>query len=348
MLQLIRNVVLTSARRDRTEINQALVEAMDEIFHPLALSIHRCYLNDSAVIIFDCAGVGPDGHYCRNAYLPDRRYCRSIKDDPLLARCGKEMAIVLDKLDEGSIRMVFPVLQEEHLLYLIDVTLPADFPADQRVVLMGLTEYFSNHIGLLDYGETDTLTRLSNRKTFDKHLFEVLGKPACDTAEDPNASPHRRQGGGEDAGHWLAVCDIDKFKSINDNFGHLMGDEVLVVLAQLMKSSFRFDDQLFRFGGEEFIAVLQPTNREGAIVVFERFRTAVESHDFSRVGRVTISSGFTRLRPNDLPSDVIGRADEALYWAKQNGRNQACLYEDLVEQGKLKAKVADTNDLELF
>lgn len=347
MLQLIRNVVLTSARRDRTEINDALVGAMEEIFRPGALSIHRCYLNDSAVIIFNCAGINAEGRYCRNAYLPDRRYCQSIKDDPLLARCGQEMAIVMETLADGCIRMVFPVLQEEHLLYLIDITLPADFPVSERVVLMGLTEYFSNHIGLLDYGETDTLTRLSNRKTFDKHLFEVLGKPARDEPEDTRAAPHRRQSGA-DAGHWLAVCDIDKFKSINDTYGHLMGDEVLVVLAQLMKSAFRFDDQLFRFGGEEFIAVLQPTNREGAIVVFERFRTAVASHVFSRVGHVTISSGFTRLRPNDLPSDVIGRADEALYYAKQHGRNQACLYEDLVEQGKLQAKQADNNDLELF
>ena len=348
MLPLIRNVVLTSARRDRTEINEALVDAMEEMFHPRALAIHRCYLNDSAVIIFDCAGQGPDGRYVRNAYLPDRRYCRSINEDALLARCGKEMTTVLEEQSDGTHRLVFPVLQEEHLLYLIDVILPAEFPAEERVVLMGLTEYFSNHIGLLDYGETDTLTRLSNRKTFDKHLFEVLGKAARDEPQDTRAVPHRRQGGGDDAAHWLAVCDIDKFKNINDTYGHLMGDEVLVVLAQIMRSSFRFDDQLFRFGGEEFIAVVQPTNREGAIVVFERFRKAVESHDFSRVGRVTISSGFTRLRPNDLPSDAIGRADEALYYAKQNGRNQACLYEDLVAEGKLRAKQADNNDLELF
>lgn len=347
MLQLIRHVLMTSARRDRTEINDALVDALEEIFHPISLAIHRCYGADEETIIFTCARSGKEGKVIHNAYLPDRRHCSKLKDDPVLDRCRKEMMAVRDTLADGSHRLIFPVLQAEHLLYLIEVTLSPDFPASNLVVLMGLTEYFSNHIGLLDYGETDTLTRLSNRKTFDKHLFEVLGTAADDSAEAAEP-PGRRRGGGEDACHWLAVCDIDRFKSINDTYGHLIGDEVLVMLAQVMRKAFRFDDQLFRFGGEEFVVVLQPSTRENATKVFERFRRSLEEHVFSQVGKVTISTGVTALQPHDLPTDAIGRADEALYYAKQHGRNQVRIYEDLVEEGELAAKHINNDDIELF
>lgn len=348
MLDLISHVVRTSAMRDRTDVDSAMVDAMLDLFHPLALTIYRCYGNDRKTVIFACAGFGPHGVFSRNAYLPDRKHCRPIESDPLLQRCRSEMSVAFDVLDDGSNRLVFPVIQLERLVYLIDVTVPASISADRRVVLMGLTEYFSNHIALLDYGETDTLTGLANRKTFDKHLFEVLGRTNGDDAAADAQSPLRRREAGNDAPHWLAVCDLDHFKRINDTYGHLIGDEVLVTVSQLMRQSFRFDDQLFRFGGEEFVIVLQPATPENAAKALERFRSNVERHEFGGVGKVTISVGFSRLLALDTPSDVIDRADEALYFGKRNGRNQLAAYEQLVADGKLVAKTIQKGDVELF
>lgn len=353
MLRLINHIIRTSAMRDRTEINAALVYAMEDLFHPTALSIQRCFTSERKTVVFACAGIGPGGPYARNAYLPDRRYCRPIEHDALMLRCRREMSVAVEILPDGSNRLIFPVIQLDHLLYIIDITVPESFPADQRVLLMGLVEYFSNLIALLDYGETDTLTGLANRKTFDKHLFEVLGKATSDDADHAHArpdhaAPQRRQNYGGHSRHWLAVCDIDHFKSINDTYGHLMGDEVLVVLSQLMRQSFRFDDQLFRFGGEEFVIVLQPARQESAFVALDRFRHNIESHNFSRVGRVTISVGYSELLPYDTPSDAIDRADEALYYVKQHGRNGVASYESLIESGKLAAKEVSGGDIELF
>lgn len=351
MLRLINHIVRTSAMRDRTEINGALVYAMEDLFHPTALSIQRCFTSERKTIVFSCAGIGPEGPYARNAYLPDRRYCRPIDHDPLMLRCRKEMSVAIDILPDGSNRLVFPVIQLEHLLYIIDITVPESFPADQRVVLMGLIEYFSNLIALLDYGETDTLTGLANRKTFDKHLFEVLGKAAADDQARHDldaASPQRRHNHGGNSAHWLAVCDIDHFKSINDTYGHLIGDEVLVMLSQLMRQSFRFDDQLFRFGGEEFVIVLQPARQESAFTALDRFRQTIAAYNFSRIGHVTLSIGFSRLLPYDTPSDAIDRADEALYYVKQHGRNGVAAYETLVAEGKLKPKEVSGGEIELF
>lgn len=351
MLDLISHVVKISARRDRTEINSAMVDALLALFHPQRINIYRCYVGRKKTVVFACAGLGPQGQFLRNAYLPDHSYCQPIEHDPLLNRCHKEMSAVLDIMDDGSHHIVFPVIRLDEPIYLIDLLLSDDFSTSQRVVLMGLIEYFGNHIALLDYGEADTLTGLSSRKTFDKHLFELLGKAATDElVSGLNETYHRRQGGSafDTANHWLAICDIDHFKQVNDNFGHLIGDEVLIMLAQVMRHSFRFDDQLFRFGGEEFVALLQPTDQASAIATLERFRINVENEIFSRIGHVTISIGFSCLLPNDTPTDAIDRADEALYYAKRQGRNRVECYETLVANHQLAAKEIAKGEVELF
>ncbi len=346
MLELISHVVQISARRDRTEINSAMVDTLLDLFHPLSLTIYRCYAGSKKAMVFSCAGMGAHGQFLRNAYLPEHRHCQPIERDPLLNRCRKELSAVMDVQDDGTHRIVFPVIRLDEPIYLIDLSLPNEFSADQRVTLMGLIEYFGNHIALLDYGEADTLTGLASRKTFDKHLFELLGQAAGDDLTGGGNESRRRIAKGSN--HWLAVCDIDHFKLVNDNFGHLIGDEVLIMLAQVMRQSFRFDDQLFRFGGEEFIALLQPTDAASALGVLERFRTTVEQQPFSRVGHVTVSIGFSALLPNDTPTDVIDRADEALYFAKRHGRNRIACYETLVATGELSAKEIVKGEVELF
>lgn len=347
MLELISHVVRISARRDRTEINSAMVDALVDLFSPNQLTIHRCYAGNRKAILFACAGYGANGPFLRNAYLPDHRFCQPVDADPLIQRCCDELIPVIEQNSNGTQRMVFPVSRLHEPLYFIDLCLNETFSSSQRVSLMGLVEYFGNHIALLDYGEADTLTGLASRKTFDKHLFELLGQAASLEllGEDPSQNRRNEQ---PNSNHWLAVCDIDHFKQVNDNFGHLIGDEVLIMMSQVMRQSFRFDDQLFRFGGEEFIALLQPTDQHNALAALERFRKDVEQTIFSRVGHVTVSVGFSRLMPHDTPTDVIDRADEALYYAKHNGRNQVHCYEQLVANGQLTAKEIAKGEIELF
>lgn len=322
-----------------------MIDTLIGLFSPQSLTIYRCYAGNKKAMVFACAGYGPNGQFLRNAYLPDHRYCHPIERNPLLNRCRKERSAVIEFLDNGTHRIVFPVIRLDEPIYLIELILADDFSADHRVTLMGLVEYFGNHISLLDYGEADTLTGLASRKTFDKHLFELLGKAASD---EMLSGPESRRRGTPGSTHWLAVCDIDHFKQVNDTHGHLIGDEVLIMLAQEMRQSFRFDDQLFRFGGEEFIALLQPTEEQFAVATLERFRTNVEKQLFSRVGHITVSIGFSALMPNDTPTDAIDRADEALYFAKRHGRNRVDCYERLVASGKVAAKEIAKGEVELF
>jgi diguanylate cyclase (GGDEF)-like protein len=158
--------------------------------------------------------------------------------------------------------------------------------------------------------------------------------------------PERRHHVAEEK-QWLAVVDVDHFKSVNDRFGHLYGDEVLILVANLLQSSFRAQDRVFRFGGEEFVVLLRSTTLENARRIIDRFRTNVEMHEFPQVGRVTVSVGFTSIRAADSPVVTLGHADQALYFAKANGRNRACHYEELVSSGLLQT-IATNDTAEFF
>lgn len=200
-----------------------------------------------------------------------------------------------------------------------------------------LARIYSNQIRLLDYSELDTLTHLLNRKTFDETFDPLLTARISSTAADDHEN--RREHSEQDAPAWLGVIDIDHFKRVNDSFGHLFGDEVLLRVGDLMRKIFRGGDRLFRFGGEEFVVILNAESEELAAIGFNRFRTSVEGNEFPQVGQVTCSVGFTAVLNRDVPTDVVGRADEALYYAKEHGRNQVCSYEHLLAEGAISVPV---------
>lgn len=224
--------------------------------------------------------------------------------------------------------------------------LGTDQPLDTATseLLHSVLLHYQSLIGLLDYGEKDTLTELLNRKTFDDAFMQA-------TAAQENAmnvKETERRVVVSQGGYWLALLDIDHFKQVNDNFGHLIGDEVLLLLARQMRANFRFHDQLYRFGGEEFVVLMRCITQEDAQSALDRLRKKVEAFDFPQVGRITISIGFTGLSHHDTPAQAFGRSDKALYYAKQHGRNQVCSYQRLVDQGLLQEQTADEMEVDLF
>jgi polar amino acid transport system substrate-binding protein len=152
---------------------------------------------------------------------------------------------------------------------------------------------------------TDPLTGLLNRLHLDAALNQELAR--CE----------RQQGCFS-----LILLDIDRFKSVNDRFGHLVGDSVLVEVARVLTNNMRRADLLGRWGGEEFLVVCTDTNVEAAAVVAEKLRAAVAANDIAVAGAQTASFGATSYRPNDTIEVMMGRADAALYKAKEAGRNR--------------------------
>lgn len=152
--------------------------------------------------------------------------------------------------------------------------------------------------------ETDKLTSVYNRLWFDRTFAEWC-------------SP---QGGKEEFA--LVLLDIDDFKQVNDTYGHLEGDKVLVECSRIVQKSVRQSDLMARWGGEEFMLLLPDVDMERAVILAERMRSNVEQHNFGKVKRVTCSFGVAVHRPGNSVEDMIHEVDEQLYHAKHSGKNQ--------------------------
>jgi diguanylate cyclase (GGDEF)-like protein len=121
----------------------------------------------------------------------------------------------------------------------------------------------------------------------------------------------------------LILLDVDKFKAFNDSFGHPAGDEVLKTVAKVLQQEARVTDFVARYGGEEFAIILTNTDYNGALVVAERIRAAIESAQWQN-HVITASFGITTLLPHQhTAADLITQADRSLYYSKDNGRNCA-------------------------
>ncbi|MDP1525500.1 MAG: GGDEF domain-containing protein [Rhodocyclaceae bacterium] len=353
MTPLFQHLDIITRSRNRSEVEVAAVKALHELIGASRTELHKVFLPPGDILAgLSVAVSGTDANTISHDdgfSWPEQT--GSIENYPLLACCLAAKGPCLSSLPNGQQRCITLIRNQMHEPYGL-LQIERDGAIDQTALdlIEGFSAILSNSLGMLEYSETDTLTRLLNRKTFDEYLINILANipnPEDDTQALLHL-PHRRHSHPEARNHWLGVMDIDKFKSINDRFGHLIGDEVLILVANLMRESFRAQDKLFRFGGEEFVALLRPAEFDHAIGTFERFRKRVEAFEFPQIGHVTVSIGFTQIKLGDTPSIILDAADEALYWAKEHGRNQCHAYEVLIEEGKLQRHATHVSDIELF
>ena len=159
--------------------------------------------------------------------------------------------------------------------------------------------------------QTDTLTSLINRRGLEKR-FEL----------------ERIRARQNDSPFSILMIDIDHFKKVNDTHGHLVGDSLLKSIARLLQGHLRKNDIAARFGGEEFLILLPETNIEGAKAVGRKIQEALGSKEWKikdsgkSMGKITVSMGIAQYKFNEPEKALIKRADDALYFAKQNGRDQ--------------------------
>lgn len=167
-------------------------------------------------------------------------------------------------------------------------------------------ELSSANARILELTRTDPLTGLANRRYFDERIRQAV------SLAQRQAQPLT-----------VVMTDIDHFKSVNDRFGHDVGDRVLKGYARLMTEMTRTEDLVARLGGEEFILMLPVTGGRQAREVTERIRVALPQRDLAGNGhRVTASFGISQLLLGESIAELIKRADTALYQAKHGGRNR--------------------------
>ena len=213
--------------------------------------------------------------------------------------------------------------------------------------LNGIFRVYANYLRLLDKSERDKLTGLYNRETLDNQIIKVLVN-GTEESQTPTQEEERRA--SDQKYTFLGIIDIDHFKSINDNLGHLYGDDILVLVARLLTESFtRECDLVFRYGGEEFVILITSSSTEEALKAFERLRLNIQNYQFPQLDQLTVSIGFEKITHQISPHDVIAAADKALYFAKESGRNRTEFYPSLIAEGKLLPdKEIDTSPIVFF
>ncbi len=345
MKTLIDGLADLTGLRDHDALDFALTKLVQTLPqpHPVSVRLVRIVGESNDQRCMTCALLGAqDAEPQRDAAWMDWDTLPALVDFPT-----RQAAIGSGNIEHAATLIpmtVFPVGKNTGTSLLLEIETAQPLAQDVEGLIQSVLRVYKNLLGLLDYGEKDALTELLNRKTFDGAFFKAAADQ--DTVGELGHADRRVYSAGRS--YWLAVLDIDHFKRVNDNFGHLIGDEVLLLLAQLMRSNFRFHDQLYRFGGEEFVVLMRCAEHSDAVSALERFRSQVESHAFPQVGTITISTGFAALADNDTPGGAFGRADKAVYYAKGHGRNQVCSYLALVKAGELVEQVVETNDVDLF
>ncbi len=339
MSKVVEHLVELTAYRDRDLMDTALVEGLRELIEPLSVALYRrigevgderwltrAHLDATDVAAKAEALAAEFEDLPRLDAFPARMQC--MKARSVTEMCGTPCITL------------FPIASECDMVGVLEIHSTQALDATLRRMVSGMLRIYFNFQCLLDYSERDTLTGLLNRKTFDEKFLKI-------TLPTSGGSDGRRHWRG-DASFWLGVIDIDHFKSVNDRFGHLIGDEVLLLLARLMRASFRMQDHLYRFGGEEFVVLMHCDGAGDAATAFERLRANTENYLFPQVGQVRVSVGFSEVKPGDTPAGAFARADRALYHAKTHGRNRVASYADLLAQGHIKDSPDRVGDVELF
>ncbi|WP_028103202.1 GGDEF domain-containing protein [Pseudoduganella violaceinigra] len=347
MDSLLKHMVDMTGHRDHTMLDISVISAVAELASAAQVRVlsivnvrGQLYLRSRAVIE---RGRAPR----MEEHLDPSAAGDLVSNFPALARCLAHHESSADYMSpEGEHTLWLPIWMGEKADTCLEIVNPTPYTSDTIHIIGGIVSVYRNFQNLLDYSERDSLTGLLNRKTFDDQLAKMLQASAENEIMAVPPDGRERRNPQEQEKQWLAVIDVDHFKAVNDKFGHLYGDEVLILIANLLQSSFRSQDRVFRFGGEEFVVLLRSSTLENAKKIIERFRMNVEQHDFPQVGRVTASVGFVSISAYEAPVIILGRADQALYYAKSHGRNMACHYDELVSGGLLQT--VESNDTAEF
>ena len=332
MKPLLRNLAEMTAHRDHLRLEVSVLSTLLKLGHIVQVRALELFEQDRVTLLRP-RSWSQDGQIVSSehdaASDPQRL---PLAHKPELAECIAAGGESARRSATNRHTLWLPVWLAGRTATCLEITQSRAFTKHQRDVIMGVFLVYQNYQSLLDYSERDALTGLLNRKTFE----DQFARQACSAADEGTGASRQ----------WLAVIDIDHFKSVNDRFGHLYGDEVLILVANVLRSQCRSQDRIFRFGGEEFVVLLRSITLAQTRQALERLRLAIKAHAFPQIGHITVSIGCAATQQGS-PVEALGRADQALYHAKGHGRNQVCFYDDLLLSGALQTKVTHS-EVELF
>jgi diguanylate cyclase (GGDEF)-like protein len=317
MSELIDQLTRLTRLRDGDVLDMALADLTCDLLRSAHVAIHRLVADRGETRWVTTAMAGQKPRRRAASVAPGEPRFEGHRD--WLACLQRQEPLVLSRPVQRLLQPLAPLGDPAAGVMEIHGGGAAD--AEQQRMVVSLLRFYGQLRDLINENERDSLTGLLNRKSFDECFVRAAQGLPMPGQPDERLDPW-----------WLGLVDIDHFKAVNDNFGHLIGDEVLLLVAQQMRRCFRFGDRLYRFGGEEFVVLLRAADAEQAHAAFDRLRAQIEAFDFPQVCRLTVSIGYAPVEADDTPSSAFARADQAVYAAKQAGRNRTLAYADTAAQ----------------
>ncbi len=261
------------------------------------------------------------------AEVPDRLKCLDSLDKLEVAKAGENGPRItyIPLISDLSLEM--QGVLEIHSAHALSA-------ADLRTV-GHLHHVYCNIYKLLAYSDRDALTGLLNRKSLENSFYSAVLDEL--DGDEPEAGAtvvqdHERRH-RVPPNYWLGMVVIDRFPELNDLHGHLVMEEVTMLVARIMGNTFRTHDRLYRLSGDQFVVLFHCPKESLVLGAFERMRGNIEKLKFSQVGHMTTSAGFTRIVMDDSPATALERIGDAIDFAQKNGGNQVCSHLDLERNG---------------
>ncbi len=358
MATLTEHLIKLTDHRDRDLLELTLAKALIDLVSIQRVLIARVTSEDGIrrwldVVSLDARGGGKVvdplrvevSRLPRLEDAPDRLRCIQSRDKIEVAWAG----------EDGPRKTYFPLFTEaraDEEQGVLEIHSASPLTEEALETIGQLHHIYRNMYTLLAYSDRDALTGLLNRKSLDDAFYSAVLEE-LDGVMD-NALQASAPGSiGQERRHrvppnyWLGTIVIDNFPLLSDKHGHLIMEEVTLLVARLMSNTFRAQDRLYRFGGDQFAALFHCPDEALAFGAFERLRLNVEKFSFPQVGRVTLCAGFTRILADDSPSTALERAEQAIDFAQKNGRDKVCSHLDLVRRGFF-GEVARTGAVDIF
>lgn len=320
--KILNSVVEITEQRNSISLGHCLVATLLEMMPIESISLTH-YLSNTSIVV---------AKVFRNSKQEEYQWTYDQAPEQCYIHDHKKSAFNVTKPQTSSYVCRYPIPISEESSALLQIETEAD-PAKFELLIDGFAKIYRNYLMVLHESERDKLTGLLNRKTLEERLSHCF-----------NLSVNQDSG----LYAWVAIIDLDLFKSINDTYGHMIGDEVLLMFSQQLQNFFSGSEQLFRFGGEEFVVLLPPQEKKQVLKELELFRRHIESFRFPQVNNMTFSCGVCAISRHEYLPTILGHADAALYSAKEHGRNRIECYEDLILGATEPGDNDHLDDVELF
>ncbi|MBT3346836.1 MAG: GGDEF domain-containing protein [Thiotrichales bacterium] len=299
-----------------TELTQQ--KSLQELRKTLISGVSQAASSDSVTIFeakIDSSNDCKECPYFRNTSVENGTFENVERRVVMRDALQSEELAVDNNGYNGLHRYAFPMITDGLVTEILSID-SADISDDKIEQIKFFVAIYRNYMLILNKYERDALTGLLNRRSFDDRLTSCIMYREVESYT------------------YLAMLDIDHFKLVNDNFGHLYGDDVLIIFANQMRKIFSQERSLYRFGGEEFVVLLNG-NKAEVESLLDKFRKSIEEYAFPQVGKVTVSIGAAKVELKSAASELVDRADKALYYAKEHGRNKVFCYEELLSSGEI-------------